>query len=389
MSTTQELKVLVIEDDKDAIGNYRARFRLMGLAMPDVVSSFNEAASALSSAMQFDLVILDLSIPEEPGAPEALDYGFVLLQQCIERDEHPIPGLIIITGHLEQTAQSAEREKLEREFACGRLVLKSPSNMSREIEPVIQQVRAFKFKTISGEHITSRENYLVRRLALEIGYQGFQVSLPTEQPTDLQGSPFVVDGAKIFIGTPILESGAQSPHRYYLVFSSADRYRLDSTLEQAKQWAGTCLNAPMAKPLQSNATALFFFPVANLIMAQSDCDRTSGVARSSKPTRGALRARACDLVFACIGGRTSIATLISDLAAQCDPVFQELDEEYVRGVLEQKRTNSTTGWAKVAELTMRVGAFGEPPSSEGDSDRRDVLANTFRQNHGNHKKRFG
>ena len=372
MMDPRNLEVLIIEDDKNAIANYSVRFTLLGLPPPNVVTSFNEASSTLNSVKSIDLVILDLCIPGEPGLPppEVIDYGLVLLKQCIERDEHPIPSLIIITGHLEKTEQSAEREKLEREFACGKLVSKSPDRMNSEIDPVIERICVFKQKRISGEHIITREKYLVRRLALELDYQGFQLSLPTAQPANLQVSPFSKDDTKLFIGKPILQSGAESSHCYYLAFITGDRDRLDATFVQAKQWAETCPHIGIPKRIQSNTTALLYFPLTHA--------GRSGVGR------GAKRTKVCDLVFACMPDGASITALIRDLA-QYDPAYRDLDEGFVRDVLEQ----SNSRWAKVAALTMRVGAFGEKAGTEGDSKRRRRVAKTFEQNHGNHTCRRG
>lgn len=380
MSTTQDLKILVVEDNETAIRNYRAHFTGMGLGMPQFVKSFNEAQSLLSSVEHFDLVILDLCIPEMAvsaemvglPAPEGIQYGLRLKKQCLERDENPIPGLVIITGKLAKIDQSLEREKLEREFACGKLVLKSQSKLSDEIEPVIERTRAFNRQEVTGEQINSREIYLVRRLALHLEYQGFELSLLTKQPTDLQAAPFAADGARMFIGKPILEPGKESSRRYYLAFIEGDSHRLDAAFEQAKQWAESCPHVSRPERFQSNRTALLWCQIT-LPPTSTDDGKTIGERRT----------RVCELIIACIddahiGDLRKIATLAKDLA-QFDAAFQRLDEGFVRKLVTRKAAMKQP-WATAARLTRNVLALEEEPakSKQEESKLRRKLTENFR-----------
>src|SRR2546427_508495 len=116
MSYPLSLHSLVIEDDEGAKEAYQGIFENIAgdnlecpfvPAPPSFAFSYKEAIEFLDSSRIFQVVILDLRLPENPKMPaiEGVELGMKLLARCVERDRYPIPALLVISGHIGLTEQ--------------------------------------------------------------------------------------------------------------------------------------------------------------------------------------------------------------------------------------------------------------------------------------------
>jgi len=70
--------------------------------------SYDAAVKHLDGSKVFQVVILDLRLPETQGLPEVddQDLGLALLEKCIERDRYPIPRSCLSADMLAQLIRS-------------------------------------------------------------------------------------------------------------------------------------------------------------------------------------------------------------------------------------------------------------------------------------------
>ncbi|MHB0998509.1 MAG: response regulator [Armatimonadota bacterium] len=179
MSYPRNMQVLVIEDDQSVKQYYETLFQRLKeeheVASVRYAFSYSEAAEALAQNTMFHLVILDLRLPEEPGipAPDETDNGLALLRICEERDDYPVPALLIISGHPDMMDQTQLQDEIAKSFWYGRVIIKGP-DLDEYIHASIQKVQAYcdigvhvrdggsdKYPTL-----TPREEDLLRRCVL-------------------------------------------------------------------------------------------------------------------------------------------------------------------------------------------------------------------------------
>src|SRR5687767_10479119 len=129
MSYPTQIQPLIIEDDPSPRSFYDAvfaEFSIEAVALPHYAFCFEDAETALLRNLIYHLVILDLRLPEGPKQPpsDQLEYGLTILQRCINRDQYPIPALLIISGQLGNTTdQTGLDEQVRNGFAYGRVVV--------------------------------------------------------------------------------------------------------------------------------------------------------------------------------------------------------------------------------------------------------------------------
>ena len=98
MSYPLMLQPLVIEDNDDVKDAYEGIFKTIsaefrasvpfGIMHPCYAFSYDAAVKHLDSSKIFQVIILDLRLPEAQGLPEVQDQdlGLALLEKCIDRD---------------------------------------------------------------------------------------------------------------------------------------------------------------------------------------------------------------------------------------------------------------------------------------------------------------
>src|SRR5262245_30929978 len=113
MGYPRTIQPLIIEDGNDAKKYYEAILALLRqegavIAPARFAFSYEEGKRLLEEKTIYHMVILDLRLPETLGQPESpnLEFGLSLAEQCINRNAYPIPVLLVISGHLDQTRQS-------------------------------------------------------------------------------------------------------------------------------------------------------------------------------------------------------------------------------------------------------------------------------------------
>jgi CheY-like chemotaxis protein len=182
MSYPRVIQPLIIEDDSRMKGYYEAvlhKLETAGIVAPaHFAFSYEEGRRLLGENTIYHLVILDLRLPELPGQPESLtlDFGHSLLDQCINRNEYPIPVLLVISGHLDKTKQRELDAKVRMGVAYGRLLVKSPS-LEDDLQAAVQEVQRYCDIGIhirdGGEvrypTLSPRDEDLLRRSVLQQG----------------------------------------------------------------------------------------------------------------------------------------------------------------------------------------------------------------------------
>ncbi len=122
MSFPRKLHILIIEDEQDPIDGYRELFALIREEYPHVdpvvARSYGDAKAFLDGPHIFHLVILDLNLPlaAKEVPPDGLDPGRQLLEMMAQRDEYPIPVVLVISGKLNLARLPELKERLNRDF---------------------------------------------------------------------------------------------------------------------------------------------------------------------------------------------------------------------------------------------------------------------------------
>jgi len=136
MSYPLILQPLVIEDNDDVKDAYEGIFETVSgefsasvpfrIMHPCYAFSHDVAVKHLDGSKIFQVVILDLRLPQTQGLPEVQDQdlGLELLEKCINRDRYPIPALLVISGHVGSTDQVRIQDMLRDHFFYGKLLQK-------------------------------------------------------------------------------------------------------------------------------------------------------------------------------------------------------------------------------------------------------------------------
>jgi CheY-like chemotaxis protein len=150
MSYPMTIQPLIIEDEPEVKETYESYLdeirRELPLQRPRFAFSYEEASQALAANRVYQLVILDLRLPENPGTPppEDVSFGLDLLDQCRNRNKYPIPGMLVISGQLDRTQQTDLEDRVRSGFAYGRVLSKGNFlNLQRDITAAIQVVTRY------------------------------------------------------------------------------------------------------------------------------------------------------------------------------------------------------------------------------------------------------
>ena len=134
MSYPLMLQPLVIEDEDGVKDAYEAIFETIsaeisapvpfGIMRPCHAFDHDAAVKLLNESKIFQVVILDLQLPETEGLTAVPDLGLALLEKCVDRDRFPIPALLVISGHVGSTDQVRIQDMLRDNFFYGKLLQK-------------------------------------------------------------------------------------------------------------------------------------------------------------------------------------------------------------------------------------------------------------------------
>jgi CheY-like chemotaxis protein len=180
MSYPLVIQALVIEDEPDVKETYEQIFKRLAdrydLAPRCYAFSYDQAETLLQQERIFHLVILDLKLPESVGIPaaEGLDFGEALLSKCADRNDYPIPSLLISSAHVDDARdQDKLRQVTGANFAYGQVLVKS-ARLEGEIAHGIDAAIAYCNLGIhirdSGDRryptLNPREDDLLRRVLM-------------------------------------------------------------------------------------------------------------------------------------------------------------------------------------------------------------------------------
>jgi CheY-like chemotaxis protein len=162
------------------VETYRGYFELFAsndVAAPAIAQSYNDAKRLLAGRQVFQLVVLDLRLPNEAGseAEEASTLGLSLIKLLAERDHAPIPVLMVVTGDPNRIHKLQPlADQLKSDFWHG-TVHKKSLDLQQDLEAGISKAREYTDLGIlvaddSDEArplLTAREEDLLRRAALK------------------------------------------------------------------------------------------------------------------------------------------------------------------------------------------------------------------------------
>lgn len=226
MSYPRQVSVLIVEDDMGPKDLYEQIFSKellkQGYSVLDYRFAFScsSAMDALASSRIFHLVIIDLCIPERDGEPprEGVALGMNVLDACSERDDYPVPAILIVTAFAERVPQSDLRSRLKSGFAYGELVVKG-GEIIPEIVKALERVRDYVDLGIhvkdGGDSewptLSPREEDLLRRSVLEHelpGLAGVDISWWSAEHTRQTGAKTRDSGwTKVLMGRYLLPEG--------------------------------------------------------------------------------------------------------------------------------------------------------------------------------------
>lgn len=222
MSYPRSISALIVEDEISSKELYEQIFsaELPKDGYPIVERRFAfshaQAAEELVSSRIFQLVILDLCIPEHNDQPsDSIDWGMRILDACIGRDQYPIPAILVITAFAGRTQQSDLRLRLRSSFSYGELIVKG-GDIMHEIKTALDRVLSYldigiHIKDGAGTTwptLSPREEDLLRRSVLEHNLSGVDISWWSSEYSKPTGSHAKSKGwTKVLMGCYLLPKG--------------------------------------------------------------------------------------------------------------------------------------------------------------------------------------
>jgi CheY-like chemotaxis protein len=276
MSYPFELQPLVIEDDDKVKDAYQTIFETIArelgnllpfrIAAPCYAFSHEQALKLLDGSKIFQVVILDLRLPEKQGLPEVQDQdlGLDLLERCTSRDRFPIPALLVISGHVGSTDQVRIQDRLRENFFYGKLLSKGnfallEDEIRRACTAALSYVGIGIHLRDAGEEqyptLTARDEDLLRRSVLQ-QQGGIGVDLNWWSATRSQESA-VVEGnpwTKVLMGRYLLaDGGGASRPKFFKFLSGADSH---SVIESARYIEQRLTHIKITSTVVSKSTGL-------------------------------------------------------------------------------------------------------------------------------------
>lgn len=278
MSFPLNIQALVIEDEEGPKDAYASIFEGLrseyaelpfSAGPPCFAFSYEEAIACLESSKIFHVVILDLRLPEKPRSPavEGVDLGLNLLARCVERDRYPIPGLLVISGHIGSTEQARMQETLLHGFYYGRQLVKGDYGLiENDIRDAYRQVVRYCSVGIhlrdAGDElyptISPREDDLLRRsvlqqhggVGLDLNWWSAKRSRHLSGGTNAQESPWT----KVLMGRYLLDGGrGASRPKFFKLMSGAEA---EVVIQSARYLEHKLTHVKLTSTIKSKSTAL-------------------------------------------------------------------------------------------------------------------------------------
>ena len=252
MSYPLTIRPLIIEDNPEVKEAYTKIFAgiskqspwsLLTPIEPCFALSYEDGMDQLAKSIAFHLIILDLELPEKAGKPaqHGLDFGIRLLDACLNRENFPVPGVLVISAHIDKTEQTKLQDKVGAGCFYGKMLAKGTYDaLKNEISEACNRILLYSSIGIhmrdtfgaSYPSISPREEDLLRRSALALeDVVGLDLSWWSAErfgDTDSDAA-----WTKVLLGRYVLAQGhgASNP-RFFKLYPSANR---DSVVQSARQ----------------------------------------------------------------------------------------------------------------------------------------------------------
>jgi CheY-like chemotaxis protein len=277
MSYPVMLQPLVIEDRDDVKEVYEGIFETISaefsaslpfkIMHPCYAFSYDVAVKHLDGSKIFQVVILDLRLPEAQGLPEVQDQdlGLALLEKCIERDRYPIPVLLVISGHVGSTDQVRIQDTLRDNFFYGRLLQKGDyafleNEMRRACHEALRYAAVgFHLRDAGLEQyptLSPREEDLLRRSVLQqnggIGadLNWWSASRSPEASIGSMSNPWT----KVLMGRYLLDDGGGASRPKFFKFLAGPDSR--SVIDSARKIEHKLTHIKITSTAVSRSTGL-------------------------------------------------------------------------------------------------------------------------------------
>jgi CheY-like chemotaxis protein len=181
MSYPRALQLLVIEDEHGMVEAYRTHVHGLDQDFPGITAryaaTYDDAVSILAGPQIFHVVVLDLGLPESRGgdAEEGQVRGLALVRTLAQRDEFPVPALVIVTGRLNHVANlEGLGTQLREQFHYGATLNKAADNLDAGLRAACEKACEYVDVGVhvreNGEEprptLSPREDDLLRRYVL-------------------------------------------------------------------------------------------------------------------------------------------------------------------------------------------------------------------------------
>ena len=152
MSYPRKLHTLIVEDEDGPLKAYEVLFdRLVkedrdGIATPSFAVSFSDAEKCLAGENIYHVLILDMGLPpsNRVATPEGVEHGMRLLELAAERDDYPIPVVIVISGRLGGSTDVPQiRSRIESSFFYGQFLNKGAEDKDAQIVRGMEKAREY------------------------------------------------------------------------------------------------------------------------------------------------------------------------------------------------------------------------------------------------------
>jgi hypothetical protein len=152
MSYPRKLHTLIVEDDDGPRKAYEMLFCRLekldkgGIATPSFAVSFSDAEECLSGPNIYHVLILDMGLPSSnrQTAPDGVEHGMRLLELAANRDDYPIPVVLVISGRLGGSTDVPQiRSRIERSFWYGQFLNKGAEDKHEQIILGMEKAREY------------------------------------------------------------------------------------------------------------------------------------------------------------------------------------------------------------------------------------------------------
>lgn len=394
MSTSDPIEVLIVEDDPHVVNYYTEAFSMIKASIgvdihqrPAV--SFEEAEADLSSSsgLTFHLVILDLRLPMKRNQQPSEDIasGLRLLNLCLERDEHPIPVLLVVSAHTGQARQTQLQDQLRDNFAYGRLITKG--EIDADLERAVLEVRSYLGTKVSFAtdglaqslpEMSPREYDLLRRAARVVEAQAWELSPLTPAQLDvIRDSPLNDLTISKIVGTAFSGEVGDSGRMMLISFVPSEIF--DLVYRHIKDWLRHRGYGANVRTIQSGShwallieSSEQIFSTLSYVGIQKQADEEQLPA----PLEMERRAKIFIVIQSYMDAPLDVTDLIVALG-KLEPKLSHLGSDYVRAkTAEAAAKNRAPRWV-ASHFSTRVGAFGRKAGSDTDSKVREREARCF------------